>query len=136
MLRVRKIGALPTGTAAAPFTTAINGIEVTLATSGLGGVLIKSMELTPGKGDIRWVEQLQNEFYKQYILRFRALAAAAGKCNGLAYSNTGSHGLRGNPNSQGRRFKVAGLHYDSLEADVAQYLRGNGWAANEWLDQL
>ena len=106
--------------------------EAALASSGLAGVFIKTFVHSP-KGAIKWLKP-GNETMPEFSLRARTLAESASTCRGVAFSATGSLGLREAANSQARQWKLTGFSFSYAQDTVLKFLRDHGWRT-EWAEQ-
>lgn len=106
----------------------------TYAASGLAGVFIKPLDFCPA-GAIKWMKQADGEKMFDFALRVHQQTEAAATCRGVAFSATGSLGLREDPRSQARHWRVTGLRYTSTHDQVLKILQDQGWKV-EWCEQF
>jgi hypothetical protein len=112
----------------------LSGQEAVLAASGLASVYTKPLDYCPS-GSIKWIKPAESEKLPDFASRVRQQAEGAAVCRGVAFSSTGSLGLREDPNSQARQWRITGLRYTTSHADVLKFLQGHNWKV-EWCEQF
>ena len=93
-----------------------------LANSGLESVYVKPLDQGPS-GAIKWTKPQEGEKPSVFAARVRTLAEGAAECRGVAFSSAGSLGLRENPHSQARQWRVTGFRYSTSHAQVIKLLQ-------------
>ena len=105
-----------------------------LASSGLAHVYLKPLESSPA-GSIKWLKPVSEESPIDFATRVRQQAEGAAVCRGVAFSSTGSLGLRLDPNSQARQWRIVGMRFSTSHDQVLKFLRDHGWSV-EWCEQF
>ncbi len=100
--------------------------------SGVSGFLARELPADGAPqttfGSIKWMKQSEDETKPELLKRARQEAEKLNPCLGLAFSNTGSIGLRRTEGTCETSWRVSGLPKSVSIAQFASWLRDNDWA--------
>ena len=111
------------------------------AASGVGGWLARTLPADPADpppppGSVEWLEMDEGESGPTFICRARKLAEADKPCVGLAFSVSGSLGLRKPPGTCTAAFIADGFPEHTTFASCDRWLKDNAWTDITFVKRL
>lgn len=108
--------------------------ERVLAASGTYGLLTKDFDAAFIAGSVKWLKPNADESGPDFIARASKEAGNTSK-KGLAYSSTGSIGMRVDPGAIPSMWRVSGLHKFVTKTELQNILTNHGWEDVESLSK-